>query len=159
MARLFRYNPATDTWATRALPGQFLSSSGGVIGGKFYIAAAYDGFRLPTPLYAYDPVNNSWQTKAPMSHPFHDMAGAVVNGKLFMVGGSDNFSGEDPDPELEVYNPVSNSWASRTPLPFGAAEGATVGAGGKVYYITGRVFSTGGGEGLLDASQVYAYTQ
>ena len=52
------------------------------------------------------------------------MAGAVVNGKLFMVGGSDNFLGEDPGPEMEVYNPITDSWATRTPLPFGAAEGA-----------------------------------
>jgi N-acetylneuraminic acid mutarotase len=155
MARLYRYNPATDTWVTRALPGQLLSSSGGVIGGKFYIAAAYDGTSPPTPLYAYDPASNSWQTKAPMSHPFHDMVGAVVNGKLFMVGGTDSFLGEDPGPEFEVYNPVSNAWATKTPL-FGTVEGAAVGAAGKVYYIIGRVY--GGFEGSLDASEVYAYT-
>lgn len=39
VVRFYRYNPATDTWVTRALPpGQILSSSGGAIGGKFYIA-------------------------------------------------------------------------------------------------------------------------
>jgi N-acetylneuraminic acid mutarotase len=158
MARLYRYDPATDTWVKRALPPQLLSSSGGVISGKFYLAAAYVGTRPPTPLYAYDPMSNSWQKKAPMSQPFHDMAGAVVNGKLFMVGGSDGFSGEDPGPELEMYDPVSNSWASRTPLPFGVAEGAAVGAAGKVYYIVGRAYPVTGGERTLSASELYAYT-
>ena len=68
VVRFYRYNPATDTWLALALPaGQTLSSSGGAIGGKFYLAAAYDGTRPPTPLYAYDPVSNTWQKKASMS--------------------------------------------------------------------------------------------
>jgi N-acetylneuraminic acid mutarotase len=160
VVRFYRYNPATDTWVMRALPpSQILSSSGGVIGGKFYIAAAYSGTREPTPLYVYDPVSNTWQTKASMSQPRHDMVGAVLNGKLFMVGGSDNFLGEDPrDPELEVYNPMTNSWATKTSLPFGTVEGAAVGVAGKVYYIIGRVFLPEGGERLPDMSEVYAYT-
>lgn len=157
--RFYRYNPATDTWVMRALPpNDTLSSSGGVIGGKFYIAAAYRGTRSPTPLYVYDPVSNTWQTKASMSGPFHGMLGAVVNGKLFMVGGTDRFAGEDPGPELEVYNPVTNAWATKTPLPFGTAEGAAVGAAGKVYYIVGRAFPVSGGESNPLVSEVYAYT-
>jgi N-acetylneuraminic acid mutarotase len=159
VVRFYRYNPATDTWVSRALPPAHLSfPAGGVIDGKFYIVASTSSSLRPSPLYVYEPVSNTWQEKASMSQSRASMVGAVLNGRLYMVGGNDVGS-EQPQPRLEVYNPMTNSWAIKTALRFGTTDGAAVGAAGKVYYITGRIFPTEGGWELLpEVSEVYAYT-
>ena len=93
---LAAYNPATDTWSTKAsMPTKRQSAAGGVIAGKLYVAG---GVKLPASgfifdvlanLEAYDPVSNSWTTLAAMPTA-RSMAGAgVVNGILYVIGGSD----------------------------------------------------------------------
>jgi N-acetylneuraminic acid mutarotase len=157
LVRFYRYNPATDTWVRRAVPpvpGEDLSGgAGGVINGKFYLAGR------DSRLHVYDPTNNTWETRASMSEPRSDMVAAVLNGKLFLVGGQSGWSDVGPMPEFEVYNPLTDTWTLKTPLTFGTVWGAAVSAGGKIFYIAGRVYPPGpGGERLLDASEVYAYT-
>ena len=110
VVRFYRYNPATDTWVSRAIPPSG-SGSGGVINGKFYLAGP------DSRLHVYDPMSNTWTTRASMPESRDGMAAAVLNGKLYLVGGF-NASSEFPLRTLEVYNPQTNRWmlqAGRAP--------------------------------------------
>jgi N-acetylneuraminic acid mutarotase len=150
-ARLFRYDPTTNAWATRAAPPASIGvGAGGVISGKLYIAGQ-DGR-----LQVYDPSSNAWTTRAAMPQVWRIPTAAVLNGKLYLVGGEQP-GAECSGPKLQVYDPATNRWASKTPPPVGTQLGAAAGAAGKVYYITGTMYE-GCVQLIPDFSPVYAYT-
>lgn len=43
------------------------------------------------------------------------MASGVINGKLYLAGGTDNTG--SPTGQLQVYTPGTNSWAIKAPMP------------------------------------------
>ena len=108
--RLFRYNPATNTWATRqSAPHVHRSGAAGVIDGKFYVAGGLtnSGRRAVADLDVYDPATNTWKTLAPM--PVGGAAiGTVLNGKLFVITGANAY----------LYNPRTNAWSTRAAPDF-----------------------------------------
>jgi hypothetical protein len=114
---LYRYDPATDQWATLATPPTpHESGMGGVIGGKFYVAGGeYSGRQLDV----YDPATNQWTTKAPMGRERWLATAAAVGGKLYVIGGVVR----DPDGTVRavsttsVYDPATDTWSTKTPMP------------------------------------------
>jgi N-acetylneuraminic acid mutarotase len=105
---LFRYNPATDTWATRPLAPHFHKrGAGGVINGKFYVAGGeLNNGSAVAALDVYDPVTNKWSTLAPVPTA-GPVIGAVMNHKLFVIlRGSAART-------MYVYDPVTNTWTTK----------------------------------------------
>ena len=109
----------------------------GVIKGQVYVLPGYCSGESTDPghcltggptrqLYRYDPATNSWTTRrqAPRFHQFG--AAAVINDKLYVVGGA----GNPLVAALDVYDPATNTWTTRAPIPtpgerlFGAAIGS-----------------------------------
>ena len=145
--RLFRYDPATDSWSEREpAPHHHHRAVVGVINGKLYVAGGmtktlrnevtyeYD----PEPwgeLDVYDPATNVWTTRRSMPTPRWGAAGGVIDGKLYVAGGR----GIDPSPRstMEVYDPATNSWAARAKMltPREGTSAAVV--GGKLYVLGG----------------------
>jgi N-acetylneuraminic acid mutarotase len=168
----FRYDPATNTWITRAAPPtDHKYGASGVIDGKFYLAG---GYKLSPScsvdpesgncheegddaLDVYDPVTNTWANKASMLGYREHMASAVLNGKLYIMGGNGSTVYGEQSDAVEVYNPVINKWTIKAPLPRGSIFGAAAGGSGKVYYIEGAIDPTTGAS-VTDPSKVYAYT-
>jgi N-acetylneuraminic acid mutarotase len=108
--RLFRYNPATNRWATkRSAPHYHTQGAGGVINGKFYIAGGIEGLSDSRPVAAldrYDPATDTWKTLAPL--PTAGRArGAVLQGKLFVI-----VSGP-AGLRAYAYNPATNTWTAK----------------------------------------------
>ena len=97
----------------------------GVIDGKLYVLAGFCSGEPTDPghcsvggpvrqFYRYDPATNTWILRRQPPH-FHTRgAGAVINGKFYVVGG-----GPSPSNQLDVYDPVSNTWTTRAPIPTG----------------------------------------
>jgi hypothetical protein len=85
--RLFRYDPATNTWIGRQSSPHFhRDGAAGVINGKLYVAGGFvNGSFDPTAaLDVYDGATNTWATRAAM--PAAGAAiGAVLQGKLFVI--------------------------------------------------------------------------
>jgi hypothetical protein len=104
---LFRYNPATNTWATRPLAPHFHNrGAGGVIDGKFYVAGGRTAsFSNVSALDVYDPATNKWTTRAslPVAGP---VIGAVMNHKLFVI------LRESPG-TMYAYDPATNTWSAK----------------------------------------------
>jgi N-acetylneuraminic acid mutarotase len=147
----FRYSPTTDTWATLpAPPTDHKTGAGGVINGKFYLAGGFTALGctiggvpaqcddLDDALDVYDPATDSWTTKASMLTKRSGMAAAVMDGKLFVVGGSEEFTVA----KLEVYDPGTNAWTMKAPLPTAESDGAATMAGSRIFFISGsRVYA------------------
>ena len=71
-------------------------------------------------LVDYDPVSDTWTTKAQLPTARYLAASAVINGQLHVVGCCCTAK-----PTLEVYDPATDTWASKAPMP-----GARVGFSG-----------------------------
>ena len=109
---LFRYDPSTNTWATRAsAPHNHTNGAAGVINGKFYVAGGASDFGLPSAaLDAYDPATNTWKTLAPLPTSTVFASGAAIGNKLLVVAWG-------PGLRTYSYDPVTNTWKSKASPP------------------------------------------
>jgi N-acetylneuraminic acid mutarotase len=157
--RLYRYDPATNTWNTSLpwSPNAHAHGAGGVINGKFYVAGGLGNDGLASnKLDVYDPATNRWTTLAPMPTARYGVAGAALQNKLYIVGRTNAEPGERQG-EVEAYNPVTNTWETHTPMP-GAGRGDLAGAR-VTYQGRSHLIAVGGtdveGSGPGDANQVF----
>jgi hypothetical protein len=72
-----------------------------------------------------------------MPSPRWGAAGRVINGKLYVVGGT-NASG-DPLGVTLVYNPVTNLWSTKAPMPTRRTRLAAGVINNLLYAVGGRV--------------------
>ena len=84
---------ASDTWSAplAPLPQAEVHMACGVINNKIYVAGGSDGDNVLNNLYIYDIATNSWTSGTPMLVGAESPGGAVVNGKLWVIGGRDPF--------------------------------------------------------------------
>jgi N-acetylneuraminic acid mutarotase len=63
---------------------------------------------------AYDPVTNTWSTKASMPTARNGLRAEVLDGKLYAVGGHDGVSSLNV---VEIYDPATNTWSTGDSMP------------------------------------------
>ena len=80
-------------------------------------------------------VGGIWQTLAPMPTARQELATAVLNGKIYAIGGYD--SSGTPTNIVEVYDPTTNTWTSAHPIPRALHHNSAAVAAGKLYSIGG----------------------
>jgi hypothetical protein len=132
------YDPATNTWSTKApLPVKLNHVQAVVVGGKIYVVGGLTSWPDGdvNTVYIYDPGSNTWTQGAPM--PVGRGAGATVvhNGKIYYAGG---MHGGVAVNLFDVYDPTTNSWSSLPSMPRVREHfhGAVV--NGKLWAIGGR---------------------
>jgi N-acetylneuraminic acid mutarotase len=76
-----------------------------------------------------------WQELAPMPTARQELATAVLNGKIYVIGGYDK-DGNSTD-TVEVYNPNTNTWASAHPIPTAQNHNSAAVAAGQLYSFGG----------------------
>jgi N-acetylneuraminic acid mutarotase len=108
--KLFRYNPATNIWVTKASAPHFHRNGvGGVIGDKFYVAGGQnDRFVATANLDVYDPATNTWKSLASLPTALNGVVGAVLQGHLFVIGRTSGGSIRH-----YAYDPTSNKWITK----------------------------------------------
>ena len=84
-------------------------------------------------VYVQPPLG-TWANVEPMSVPRNDLAAAVVNGKVYVVGGDSN-SGRLT--LTEEYDPASNTWTTKASMSTARNRLAAAAVGGIVYAIGG----------------------
>lgn len=105
------YDPQTDTWTKKAempTPRGRLSPGPSVVGEQIYvIGGTRDGSRAGTStVQAYTPRTDTWANKADMPSPRAYPATAVVNGKIYAMGGVPVYDFVTPAvATVEVYTP------------------------------------------------------
>ena len=85
-----------------------------------------------------DVTANSWVFKAPMPTPRGGLGLAVVDGKIYAIGGatssSSGFLGTN-----EMYDPATNRWVSKASMPTPRAYFAIACYQGKIYCMGGQI--------------------
>lgn len=87
----------------------------------------------------YDACHNQWEQMAPLPEPLGDSGIAVLNGKIYVVGGRiSTHSNNTIHDGVYRYNPASDEWQSEPPLPRALMGPAVAAAQGKLYVFGGR---------------------
>jgi N-acetylneuraminic acid mutarotase len=67
----------------------------------------------------YDPETDSWELGTPMLEARSGFGAAVLNGRIFALGGEIIINGLETLDTVEVFDPATQSWLQVTPMPFG----------------------------------------
>src|SRR5215510_6229909 len=73
----------------------------------------------------------TWETRAPMPVKRQELATALLDGKVYVLGGYDEMRRSTAT--VEVYNPATDSWAFAHSLPFEVNHNAAAVAAGRLY--------------------------
>lgn len=144
IASVEAYDFATNTWSNKAslsVERSFHSSC--VYNGNIYVFGGFteDGdpwvthSKVLATVEMYDPSTNTWTAKSSMTQSNRSMACAVVNDKIYVLGGANNEMGYD------IYDPILDSWSvggsMRTSLVMGFAAFVV---NDKLYVLGGNGF-------------------
>ncbi len=141
------YDSTSDSWSAGPdLPAARGAGAGGVVGSVIHFFGGRNGTRDMDEKdhWAFD-LNNTdagWQTLASLPSRRNDLAGAVVNGKLYAVAGQQlEKNAEILQSEVDVYDPASDSWSrvSDAPLPLTQIGESTVVYDNKILTIGGEL--------------------
>ncbi len=78
------------------------------------------------------PVTLTWTRKTAMPTPRCRHAASVVDGKIYLIGGSG-----DARTKVEMYDPATNTWETKADMPTGRYWLSTSVVDGKIYAIGG----------------------
>jgi N-acetylneuraminic acid mutarotase len=132
----FVYDPVSNTWSAVAPMNSLHNATPavGVINDKIYVAGGVNLLGVSTPeVEVYDPAANTWTNLAPMRVARNHLAGGVINGKFYAVGGRGS---ADASTDLEVYNPQTNAWSTLADMPTGRS-GIAAGVVNDELYVFG----------------------
>lgn len=144
------YDPDDDSWSTLPpMPTARVGHAAAALNGKLFVVGGVPACLPCLPqlrsIEVYDPVFNTWDTtttRAPMPTGREGASAAVIDGKLYVVGGVVRNPGNAFDHHktgtLEVYDPGSDTWdTTRAPMPT-PRQAASVGViGGKLHVVGG----------------------
>jgi N-acetylneuraminic acid mutarotase len=143
----WEYDPAADSWKALApLPVKMCAAEAEQVGGKIYVVGGLTTFdngmgtRVTGMNQVYDPKTNTWEQRTPMPTARNHHFSAVVNGKLYMIGGRLGSGGAGAASATDVneeYDPATNVWTIKTPMP-------TPRSGGGDAVYNGRIIAAGG---------------
>jgi N-acetylneuraminic acid mutarotase len=155
---VYEYDPGSNQWTQKkpmALSSHHVAFAS--LNNKIY---AFGGFKLPDsgpaawePIdnaWEYDPATDAWKALAPMPSKRGAAGAAVVNGKIYVIGGAGVMPGSSDTSihparrhmvmgNVEEYDPATNSWRARSPLPTPRNHEAVAAVGDKIYVIGGRI--------------------
>jgi hypothetical protein len=85
------------------------------VGGKLYVIGGTTAWPNRTnKVEMYDPVTDTWQTKAPMPTARSGFCAEALNGKIYAMGGVNASGYKDV---LEVYDPATDTWMEKMEMP------------------------------------------
>ncbi len=154
------YDPATDTWTTKAsMPTKRSQLSATTVGNKIYAIGGRTGEAYSTvgTTEIYDVVTDSWTPGQSMLYSVVDGASAAVDNKIYVVGGQDEFLSGDLNVNFtQIYDPAADSWSLGNDAPVAdvweAGAGSTSGelAPKRIYVIGGiEGFGAGSNENIV----------
>ena len=155
---VYEYDTASDKWTKKKnMPIASHHIALADYNGKIYV---FGGFKYPDsgpaawqPMdnaWEYDPANDSWKALAPVPTKRGSANAAVVNGKIYVIGGASVHPASKetvvhpakPHRSVsanEAYDPATNTWETRSPMPTARNHAAAGVVNNKVYIIGGRL--------------------
>ena len=111
----------------------------------FIATTVFSAFNLPSTNAAGEEA--SWTSMAPMPTARGGLGVAVLNGKIYAIGG---LNGDVPLSTTEEYNPVTNQWTTKAPMPTHRSGFAITVYKNKIYVIGGTI-----GNGYVGNNEAY----
>ena len=143
--------PTLQTTSRTTMPTKRSNMTVGAIDGIIYVVGGYEFSGYLAVNEAYDPLADTWTTKAPLPAPRETRGSnnAVLDGKLYMIGG--NASGKCSSLN-EVYDPATDRWMTKAPMPTPRCHLAVVELSGLIYALGGTNTN-----GLVEYNTVEVY--
>jgi hypothetical protein len=131
------YDPATDSWGTPVAPMPTLRTAFGVasIDGIIYAVGGTNSGDLAV-VEAYDPISDTWETKASMPTAHSHVGVGVINGVLYAAGSANGSL------SLEAYDPATDTWSVKPSMPTNRFIPGVGALGGLLYVIGGATSVT-----------------
>lgn len=136
---------AGRSWPTRPTPGRHRPAGSST--GSCTSPAAGARRDPDAKLEIYDPASNTWTTGASSPAPLAGAGSAVLNGKLYSVGGCTTACGST---SVTVYNPSDDSWSTAADYPENVAW-ESCGT------ISGLLYCAGGTNSAGELKSAYVY--
>ena len=156
---VWKYDTATDTWSAGPdLPAARGAGAAALLGRKLHFFGGMDETRTTDEgdhwAFDLDNPDAGWVSLAPLTNPRNHVAAAVVNGKLFAVGGQHaQESSQDPQLEVDSYDETTDTWTRVADLPVPRSH-----VNASTFVMNGQIIVLGGENGYnLPQSTVYAY--
>jgi hypothetical protein len=137
---LYAYAPKGKTWSQLAhTPEPLEKPAAGFISGRIYVANGWNINGDPSrQLAIYDVGDDIWITGPKNPQPAGGgSASAVINGKLYLVGGCNDFSCGFPVSSVEAYDPATKTWSAVADYPHPVAWTACGNINDKLYCAGG----------------------
>lgn len=154
-ADVFVYDPVADRWRTGVpLPTPRAEGIVAAVQGKVYVVggrvrASAQGSHFndheDTDLTeVFDPAAGRWSRAAAAPSARNSAASAVIDGKIYVVGGRRAIKQPDGSlrqvnvATLEVFDPATGQWTTRAPMPQAQGGLAAAAHAGKLYVFGGE---------------------
>ncbi|WP_027483735.1 Kelch repeat-containing protein [Deinococcus pimensis] len=144
------YDTTTRTWSANVLPDLPAAVGGGALvrldrqlhffGGVPRANGEYGQDSSGHWTLDLDAPGEGWQARAPLPNPRNHMAGVVVGGLIYAVGGQHRGNETDGNQtSVDVYDPATDTWKGRAdlPLPLSHTSDSTVVWEGRVLVVGG----------------------
>jgi len=143
------YDPATDTWSTKAPLSWNPDQPGGAVvqGQLFVIGGLVNCGGSYRDVASYHPSTNSWTPRALLPAGRGAFGTGVIDNIIYVVGGS---TGQAVVNTVYAYNIANNTWAVRASMPTARMGLATA-------VVDGILYAIGGWNGSSGVATVEAY--
>lgn len=139
-------DPAAGTWALApAAPAVRFAAAAGVIADRLHVAGGWNADNAASASLArhdvFDPAAGTWSAAAPLQVARNAAAAAVVDGRLWVLGGRApgiRRGDQSPLASVEVYDPAANAWTAGPALPAARGSLAAAALGTRVYAFGGE---------------------
>jgi hypothetical protein len=106
--------------------------------GLIYVIGGYPADRVTVDtVQVYDVAADEWSVTTPVPQPINHTVAASANGRVFVLGGQTDASGDYVD-DVFAYDPVTERWEPRAPMPSARSAGAAAVIGDLIYVVGGR---------------------
>jgi murein DD-endopeptidase MepM/ murein hydrolase activator NlpD len=111
--------------------------------GKIYVVGGCSStqpqqFKNPVAnLEMYDPEKDTWTRLSPMTSARVGPSVAVLNGKIYVMGGFDPKQYWSANPTVEIYDIKTDRWSMGPSMPTGVSWASAVVLDGKIYVLGG----------------------
>ena len=137
------YNASLD-WEEKGLVSVARYAGDGLVNlnGKIYFIGGYHTTPVKT-FERYDPNSDEWETLPDLQDAREGLASAVLDGKIYAIGGAGLSS-------VEIFDPTTNQWSYGPSLPEALDRACALS-------VNGKIILTGGRLGGVDLQDVYEF--
>ncbi len=136
-----QFDPGTNSWLARApIPTARINFAITEWNGKIYTAGG-DGPNICSGVSSsrfdiFDPATNTWSQGQDIPQTLDSAGLAPLNGKLYLIGGMENYPVTQARSAVQVYDPGTNAWNTHPQVVPQPGPGAAVTYGGSIYFVT-----------------------